>query len=96
MLKQATSNAAEIMAQCNSRNPWIEAPLGVIKEGAWADMLIYAENPLEDIGVVVDYKNQLKVVIKNGVVYEGDTLTEIWPHYRERNWLEGWYTDPQK
>ena len=72
MLKQATSNAAEIIAQCKSRNPWKEAPLGVIKEGAWADMLIYAENPLEDIGVVVDYKNQLKVVIKNGVVYKNE------------------------
>jgi len=72
MLKQATSNAAECLRQCNSRNPYKEAPLGVIKEGAWADMLIYAKNPLEDIGVVVDYKNQLKVVMKNGVVYKNE------------------------
>jgi hypothetical protein len=34
--------------------------------------------------------------IKNGVVYEGDTLTEIWPQHKERSWLEGWYTDPKE
>ena len=72
MLKQATSNAAELLAQCNSRNPYKEAPLGVIQEGAWADLLIYSANPLEDIGVVVDYKTNLKVVMKNGTIYKNE------------------------
>jgi imidazolonepropionase-like amidohydrolase len=72
MLKQATSNAAECLAQCNSRNPYKDGPLGVIEEGAWADVLIYKDNPLEDIGVLVDYQNQLKVVMKNGVVYKNE------------------------
>ncbi len=72
MLKQATSNSAELLRQCKSRDPYKDAPLGVIEEGAWADMLIYSANPLEDIGVVVDYKNQLKVVMKNGVVYKNE------------------------
>lgn len=72
MLRQATSNSAELLAMCNSRNPYKEAPLGVIKEGAWADMLIYSENPLKDIGVVVDYKNKLKVVMKNGKIYKNE------------------------
>ena len=34
MLKQATSNNAELLAFSNSRNPYKEAPLGVIEEGA--------------------------------------------------------------
>jgi imidazolonepropionase-like amidohydrolase len=70
IMRQATSNAAELLALSNSRNPWKEAPFGVIKEGAWADMLIYSANPLKDIKVVMDYKNNLKVVIKNGKIYK--------------------------
>jgi imidazolonepropionase-like amidohydrolase len=75
ILRQATSNAGELLAMCNSRNPWKEAPLGVIEEGAWADMLIYSASPLEDIKVVMDYENKLKVVIKNGTVYK-NTLVQ--------------------
>ena len=47
----------------------------MIEEGAWADMLIYSSSPLEDIKVVVDYENSLKVVIKNGTVYK-NTLVQ--------------------
>jgi hypothetical protein len=32
--------------------------------------------------------------VKNGVIYEGDTLTEIWPQRKTRAWLEGWHADP--
>jgi imidazolonepropionase-like amidohydrolase len=72
LLKQATSNSAELLSKCNSRNPYKDAPLGVIEEGAWADLLIYSGNPLKDIGVVVDYKKNLKVVMKNGVNYKNE------------------------
>ena len=58
------------MAFSNSRNPYKDAPLGVIQEGAWADLLIYDGNPLEDIKVVVDHESHLKVVVKNGVIYK--------------------------
>ncbi len=70
MLRQATSSSAELLASSNSRNPYRDAPLGVIEEGAWADMLIYDGNPLEDIGVVINHQKTLKVVIKNGVIYK--------------------------
>jgi imidazolonepropionase-like amidohydrolase len=70
MLVQATSNSAELLAMSNSRNPYKAAPLGVIEAGAWADMLIYDGNPLEDIGLVVAHRQHLKVVIKNGDVYK--------------------------
>ena len=72
MLKQATANAGELFAQCNSRNRFRVAPLGLVKEGAWADVLIYNANPLDDINVVVDYKTHLKVVIKNGTIFKND------------------------
>jgi imidazolonepropionase-like amidohydrolase len=44
--------------------------LGVIKAGAWADMLIYSANPLEDIAVVTNPQENLKVIIKGGKIYK--------------------------
>ena len=70
MLLQATSINAELLALSNSRNPYKEAPLGVVKEGAWADVLIYDGDPLADIQLVVQHRKHLKVVIKNGLIHK--------------------------
>jgi imidazolonepropionase-like amidohydrolase len=69
-LKQATSTNAELLRFSKSRDPYKEAPLGVIEEGAWADMIIYNKNPLEDIMVAAKPKDTLKVVIKDGKVWK--------------------------
>ncbi len=69
MLKHATSENAKLFELANTRNPYRAAKLGVIEEGAWADMLLYNANPLEDIGVVMDYKNTLGLIMKDGQVY---------------------------
>ena len=70
MLKQATSTNAELLRFSNSRDPYKAAPLGVVKEGAWADMLIYDGNPLENIDFVTKPEEHLKVIIKDGKVYK--------------------------
>ncbi len=71
-LKQATSTNAELLRFSNSRDPYKEAPLGVIKEGAWADMIIYNRNPLEDIMVAAKPKDTLKFVMKGGKVWKNN------------------------
>ena len=72
MLKQATSTNAELLRTCNSRDPYKAAPLGVVKDGAWADMLIYSANPLEDIKVVTEPEKSLKFIMKGGKVYKNE------------------------
>jgi imidazolonepropionase-like amidohydrolase len=72
MLKQATSTNAELLRLCKSRDPYKAAPLGVIEEGAWADMLIYSANPLEDIKVVTEPEKNLKLIMKGGKVYKNE------------------------
>ena len=52
------------------RNPYKEAKLGVIQEGAWADMLLVNGNPLQDINVLKDYDRNFVVIIKDGKVYK--------------------------
>ena len=72
MLKQATSTNAELLRHSNSRDPYRAAPLGVVKEGAWGDVLIYDANPLEDIMVVTKPTEHLKVIVKGGKVYKNE------------------------
>jgi hypothetical protein len=41
-----------MLAMSGPRNPYQEGPLGVIVEGAYADLILVDGNPLEDIGVI--------------------------------------------
>ncbi len=65
---QATGNGGKIVGMTGKRNPY--GKLGVIEEGAMADILIYSANPLEDVAVVADYENNLKLIVKDGNVYK--------------------------
>ena len=47
-----------------------DGKLGVIEEGAFADVLIYAKNPLDDVAIVADFQNNLKLLVKNGTIYK--------------------------
>lgn len=65
---QATSNGGKTVALCGKRNPY--GKLGVIEDDAMADILIYSKNPLEDVAIVEDYENNLKLIMKDGKVYK--------------------------
>jgi imidazolonepropionase-like amidohydrolase len=51
VLRQATSVAAELLALSGPRNPY-PGKLGVIEEGALADLLVVDGNPLDDMTVL--------------------------------------------
>jgi imidazolonepropionase-like amidohydrolase len=38
----------------------------VLREGAWADVLLVDGDPTQDIGVLRDYERNLAVIIKDG------------------------------
>ena len=80
VLKQLTSTAGELLALSGPRNPY-PGKLGVIEEGALADILIVDGDPLEDISVLGGQKEwfkalapepieTLKVIMKDGVIYK--------------------------
>ena len=65
---QATGNGSKIVGLAGPRNPY--GKVGVIEEKAMADILIYSKNPLEDVSIVEDFENNLKLIIKDGKVYK--------------------------
>lgn len=67
---QATGNAGATVALSGKRNPY--GKLGVIEKGAMADVLVYSENPLEDVAVVEDYQNNLKLIMKDGQIFKNE------------------------
>ena len=52
-----------------SRNDFIDAKLGVVEEGSWADILIWNGDPTKDISLILKEPN-LKLVMKDGKVYK--------------------------
>lgn len=70
VLVQATSLAAELIDHSGKLNPYQDGPLGVIREGAYADLLLVDGNPLEDISLLADPAKHLVLIMKNGTIYK--------------------------
>jgi imidazolonepropionase-like amidohydrolase len=70
VLRQATSNAAELLALSGSRNPYKDGPLGVLREGAYADLLLVDGNPLENLRILEDPARNLVLIMKDGRIYK--------------------------
>lgn len=70
VLRIVTSGNCALFERSGKRNTYRAAPLGVVKEGAWADMLIVRGNPLQNIELLADHKQNLLAIIKNGVIYK--------------------------
>jgi len=68
-LVMATGTNAELLALSGKRNPY-PGKLGVVEEGALADLLLVEGNPLENIELVADPANNFKIIMKDGVIYK--------------------------
>jgi imidazolonepropionase-like amidohydrolase len=68
-LKMATSDNAELVKLCGPRDPY-PGKLGVIEEGALADMILVDGNPLKDIKLVADPDKNFVVIMKDGTIYK--------------------------
>jgi imidazolonepropionase-like amidohydrolase len=68
-LAMATGTNAELLALSGKRNPY-PGKLGVVEQGALADLLLVDGNPLENINLIADPAKNFKVIMKDGRVYK--------------------------
>jgi Tol biopolymer transport system component len=76
-LRAATLNGAEAMG--------LAQDLGSIEPGKLADLVVLDKDPLQDI----QSTTSIHYVMKNGELFEGDTLNEVWP--RQKNLGPYWW-----
>ena len=68
-LAMATGINAELLALSGKRNPY-PGKLGVVEQGALADLLLVDGNPLENIDLIADPAKNFKIIMKDGRVYK--------------------------
>lgn len=68
-LSMATSTNGELMALSGLRNPY-PGKVGVVEEGALADLLLVDGDPLADIELIEDPAKNLVVIMKDGKIYK--------------------------
>ena len=68
-LRQATSTAGELLALSGPRSPYPDGALGVIREGAYADLLLVDGNPLENLELVAAPDRHFDLIMKDGKIY---------------------------
>ena len=88
-LKSMTSIGGKVAALTGLLNPYPEGPLGVIKPGAYADILLIDGNPLKDITVLGASPDQydapdrkageidtMDLIMKDGKIYKNTLSAE--------------------
>ncbi|HEX7875963.1 MAG TPA: amidohydrolase family protein, partial [Sphingobium sp.] len=81
VLRSATIDGARAIGR--------DADFGSLEPGKYADLVILDRNPLDGIANTLS----IRQVMKNGRLYESDTLDEIWP--RKRAMPPFWFSKPR-
>ena len=84
VLRCATVNGSKIVGRPQD--------IGSLEPGKLADLVILDKNPLDDI----HNTSSIHWVMKNGALYEGDTLNQLWPEQKKLEALWFWDFDKPK
>jgi hypothetical protein len=81
-LRAATLNGAEAIG--------LAQDLGSIEPGKLADLVVLSKDPLQDI----QNTTSIRYVMKNGELFEGETLNQIWPKEKDAGPFWWWLDHP--
>lgn len=82
-LKVATIFGAEAIG--------LKQDVGSLETGKLADLIVLDKNPLADIRNT----DSIRLVMKNGELFEGESLTQIWPVQKRLDHQYWWNTEPK-
>jgi imidazolonepropionase-like amidohydrolase len=68
-LRMATADNAELLALSGPRSPYA-GKIGVVQEGALADLLLVDCDPIADIKLIEDPAKNLLAIMKDGKIYK--------------------------
>jgi imidazolonepropionase-like amidohydrolase len=68
-LKHWTGNAGKVLKWSGPLDPYPTYSLGTIAPNAYADILLWDGNPLENIKLILD-ESKLDLVMKDGIAYK--------------------------
>ena len=69
ILKMATATNGELLALSGPRNPY-PGKLGVIEEGAFADLIVVDGDPIAKIALIEDPEKNFLIIMKDGKIYK--------------------------
>lgn len=78
VLVMATGTNAQLLALSGKRSPY-PGRLGVVEEGALADLLLVDGDPIADIELVEDPAKNFVVIMKDGVIYKNSLVKPTAP-----------------
>ena len=72
ILKMVTHDNGELLQLSGLRSPY-KGKIGVIVEGALADVLLVDGNPLENLSLIANPTKNFLVIVKDGEIYKNTT-----------------------